>query len=228
MTPFLLTAGAIGLILVAVLVRALSRRVDPTVRRYANFAAHRGWSRVTADDARDRLVAVPEYVEEGSHVQVAVGGPLGSGQGLTAVIARKDPGGRHWYVGLNETQALADAPAIDFDPRAVRTVRVVDVREVQVDEARISRGWRITAPEHEKAERWLQDGRRRTDLSDVLHRPHPWIFGVRIRPGVVTVHLARSDEQLADLDDLRRFVTLVADVAGALDVTPVSPRTDES
>lgn len=224
MTLPLVTIAVVVAVAVVAVVLATSRRADPVVRRYLTFAAHRGWARIPADEVRARLEPFGEYVAGHVTVRVAIAGPSGSGRGFAAVLEQRDQGGRPWYVAAVESDALADAPALQMDPRAVRTVRVMDVREVQVDEPRISRGWRLTASEHGAAEAWLHEGRRPTALSDVLHRPHPWVFGIRIRPGAIAVHLARREEHIADLDDLKRLVTLAGDLAGALDVTPVGGR----
>ena len=223
MTISLVTIAVVAVAVVIVVVMT-SRRADPLVRRYLTFASHRGWARVSAEEARARLEPFGDYLTGSVTIRVAIGGPAGSGRGLAAVVEQRDQGGRPWYVVVIETNALADAPDLQMDPRAVRTVRVMDVREVQVDEARMSRGWRLTAPDHTAAESWLHEGRRRTALSDILHRPHPWVFGVRVRPGAVAVHLARREEQVADVDDLRRLVSLASDLAGAMDVTPVAGR----
>lgn len=223
MTISLVTIAVVAVAVVIVVVMT-SRRADPLVRRYLTFASHRGWARVSAEEARARLEHFGDYLAGNVNVRVAIAGPSGSGRGLAAVLEQRDQGGRPWYVAVVDTDALADAPDLQMDPRAVRTVRVMDVREVQVDEPRMSRGWRLTAPDHMAAESWLHEGRRRTALSDILHRPHPWVFGVRVRPGSVAVHLARREENVADLDDLKRLVTLASDLAGAMDVTPVGGR----
>lgn len=223
MTVSLVTI-AVVVAAVVVIVIMTSRRADPVVRRYLTFASHRGWARVSADEARARLEPFGDYLAGTVNVRVAIAGPSGTGRGLAAVLEQRDQGGRPWYVAVVDTDALADAPELQMDPRAVRTVRVMDVREVQVDEARMSRGWRLTAPDHSAAEAWLHEGRRRTALSDILHRPHPWVFGVRVRPGAMAVHLARREEHVADIDDLKRLVTLASDLAAAMDVTPVGGR----
>lgn len=224
MTSSLLALAAIVIVAVVAVVVTTSRRSDPVVRRYLSFAAHRGWARIGAEEAKARLDPFDQYMRGPTHVRVAISGSLGTGRGLAAVVEERDQGGRSWYVVAVEGDHLADAPVLEMDPRAVRTVRVMDVREVQVDEARISRGWRLTSPEHDAAEAWLHEGRRPVTLSDVLHRPHPWVFCVRLRPGAVAVHLARREEQVADVDDLRRLVALAGDIAGAMDVTPVQGR----
>jgi hypothetical protein len=219
MTISIVAVIVVAIVLV-VIVASTSRRTDPIVRRYTTYASHRGWSRIPADQTKARLEPFGEYLDSGASIRVAIAGPLGSGRGLAAVVEQRE-GGRPWYVAVADSDALLDATPVQMDPRAVRTVRVMDVREVQVDESRIARGWRVTSPQHDAAEAWLHTGRRAVELSDVLHRPHPWVFGIRVRPGSVAVHLVRREEHVADADDLARMVTLVGDLARALDVTPV-------
>lgn len=214
---------AVGIVLA---VRA-SRDGDPVVRRYLAFAAERGWSRLSPDDAKSRLACFTDYLAIPVDVRVAIAGSMGSMHGLAAVVTQRDGAGRSWFVASVQGDALDGCVHLHLDPKAVRTVRVVDAREVQVDDDRISRGWRLTSPEHDRAEAWLGDEVRTGDLSDVLHRPHPWAFGVRVCPGVVAVHLARREDRVADLDDLNRLVGLAGDVAQALQ-GPVRAQSDEA
>ncbi len=103
----------------------------------------------------------------------------------------------------------------------MRTVRVVAGEdEIVIDDARISRGWRITSPDPNAAD-VLDAPEVRTRLSDALHRPMPFIVGMRTRPGAVAIHLAGPEDAPADADDVDRMTRLALQVADALAAAPV-------
>lgn len=215
--PVLLAAAAV-VVGVIVLVLAVRRRgSSPLATSFLTVADRRGWQRVAPSDAAEVLAPFGRYLEGDGTVDVAVGGDADTGRAIVAAVGVRDrvARGRPWYVAAVLRPDLA-VPEIVLEPRSVRTVRVVAGEdEVVIDDARISRGWRITSPDPAAA-RVLDDPAVRTRLSDALHRPMPFIIGLRTRPGAVAVHLAGPEEAPSDADDVDRLARLAIDVADAL------------
>jgi len=221
--PDLALPLVVAAIVVVVLVLVLRRRGgSPLTAQFLAVADRRGWQRIPPAEATDVVADFDTYLQGDGSVDLAVGGEVDGGRGLVAAVGVRDrvARGRPWYVAIVTRPDLA-IPTIVMEPRSVRTVRVVAGEdEVVIDDARISRGWRITSPDPDAA-RVLDAPEVRTRLSDALHRPMPFIVGLRLRPGGVAVHLAGPEDQPTDADDIDRLARLALDVADALAAAPV-------
>lgn len=212
-------------VVVVVAVLLLARRRGgggPLTSQFMTVADRRGWHRMPPAEATDVIAPFGRYLDGDGTVDLAVGGEVESGHALVAAVGVRDrvAQGRTWYVAAVTREDLA-IPTIVLEPRSVRTVRVVaGDDEVVIDDARISRGWRITSPDPDAA-RVLDAPAVRTRLSDALHRPMPFIVGLRTRPGGVAVHLAGPEDEPTDADDVDRLARLALDVADALAAAPV-------
>lgn len=195
---------------------------SPLTAHFLAVAERRGWHRVPPADATEVLAPFGRYLDGDGAVDMAVGGESPGGHVVVAAVGVRDQvaRGRPWYVAAVTREDLA-IPLIVLEPRSVRTVRVVAGEdEVVIDDARISRGWRITSPDPDAAT-VLDAPAVRSRLSDALHRPMPFIVGLRTRPGGVAVHLAGPEDEPGDADDIDRLARLVLDVADALAAAPV-------
>lgn len=222
MSDLVLPLAAAALV-VAVVVLVLRRRgvVGPLAQQFLAVAERRGWSRVSPDDAAAVLAPFDHYLGGDGSVDVAVGGDADGGRVVVAAVGVRDrmARGRPWYVATVTRPDLA-LPRIVLEPRSVRTVRVVAGEdEVVIDDAPISRGWRITSPDPDAAA-VLDAPEVRDRLSDTLHRPIPFIVGLRTVPGAVAVHLAGPEDEPGDADDVDRLARLALDVADALAAAP--------
>lgn len=212
------------IVVTTVAVTVAVRRRDhtrPLVEPFLGVAERRGWKRLPVDEATAALTPFDRYLGGEGGVDVAVGGDSDTGYVTVAAVGIRDriARGRPWYVAAVSSPAL-DIPAIDLDPRSVRTVRVVATgTEVVVDDARIARGWRVTSADP-RAAAVLDSPPVRIPLSEALHRPMPFLVGVTTRPGAVAVHLAGPDAAPNDTDDLDRLTRLVLEVADALAAAP--------
>lgn len=218
--PVLLAVLAV----VAVVMVMVMRRGGPRTPLSSAFNAvadRHGWGRIPASEAAEVLQPFGRYLDDGGSIDVAVGGDEAEGHVMVAAIGTRDKVaiGRPWYVATVSRPDLA-TPEIALEPRSVRTVRLVAGEdEVVIDDARISRGWRITSADPRAAE-VLDQATSRTGLSDALHRPMPFIVGLRTRPGAVAVHLAGPEDEPGDSDDLDRLARLAREVADALAAVP--------
>ncbi len=177
--------------------------------------------RVPPAEATERLAPFDHYLGGDGSVDVAIGGEHDGGHVVVAAVGVRDrvARGRSWYVVVVSRDDLA-LPPIVFEPRSVRTVRVVAGEdEVVIDDARISRGWRITSTASDAAT-VLDAPEVRSRLSDTLHRPMPFIVGLRTVPGAVAVHLAGPEDEPGDADDVDRLARLAIDVSDALAAAP--------
>lgn len=215
----------VALVVVAVVVVAMVMRRGgartPLGSAFSTVADRRGWGRVPAAEAAEILQPFGRYLDDGGSVDVAVGGDETEGHVMLAGVGTRDKVaiGRPWYVAAVTRPDLA-TPEISLEPRSVRTVRVVAGEdEVVIDDARISRGWRITSADP-RAAQVLDQATTHTGLSDALHRPMPFIVGLRTRPGGVAVHLAGPEDEPGDADDLDRLARLAREVADALAAVP--------
>lgn len=213
-----------ALVIVAVVLALVLRRRggSPLMAQFQAAADRRGWRRIPPSEATDVVATFGRYLDGDGTVDLAVGGDVDGGQALVAAVGVRDrvARGRPWYVAVVTRDDLA-IPTIVMEPRSVRTVRVVAGEdEVVIDDARISRGWRITSQDPDAA-RVLDAPEVRGRLSDALHRPMPFIVGLRLRPGGVAVHLAGPEDEPTDADDVDRLARLALDVADALASAPV-------
>lgn len=218
---------SVPLVVVAIVVVAvvlfLRRRggAGPLAQQFGAVADRRGWQRVSTDEAVAALSPFDHYLSGDGAVDVAVGGPADGAQAMVAAVGVRDrvARGRPWYVAMVSRPDLA-LPRIVMEPRSVRTVRVVAGEdEVIIDDAPISRGWRITSPDPDAAT-VLDAPEVRDRLSATLHRPMPFIVGLRTVPGAVAVHLAGPEDEPGDADDVDRLARLALDVADALAAAP--------
>lgn len=210
-------------VVIAVVVRR-GRTRKPVSQPFNVVAQARDLRRMSAADAAATLEPFGTYLGEEGTVDIAVGGPAGNGILLLAAVGIREPvtRGRPWYVAVIERTDLA-VPPIAMDPRSVRTVRVVATDdEVVIEDPRISRGWRITSTEPGAAA-VLNLPDVRDQLSDALHRPMPFIVGLRTRPGAVAVHLSGAGDAPSDGDDLERLARLAQAVGDALAGAPARP-----
>lgn len=214
------------LLVVAVVVGALAlvrrRGANPLTAAFLTVADRRGWSRISPAEASEVLAPFGRYLDGDGTVDLAIGGQSDQGWVTVAAVGVRDRvvRGRPWYVAAVSRPDLA-IPEIVLEPRSVRTVRVVAGEdEIVISDARISRGWRITSPDPNAAE-VLDAPEVRTRLSDALHRPLPFIVGMRTRPGAVAIHLAGPEEAPGDADDVDRLTRLALQVADALAAAPV-------
>lgn len=222
MTDLALPIALAAVVVVVVVLLVRRRGGSPLAMRFQRVAEGHGWDRVPAAEAADVLAPFGRYLDGDGSVDLAVGGATDGGHVTLAAVGVRDrvARGRPWYVAVVTRPDLA-VPEIQLEPRSVRTVRVVAGEdEVVIDDARISRGWRITSSDPDAAA-VLDAPAVRSRLSDALHRPMPFIVGLRTRPGAVAVHLAGPEDEPADADDLDRLARLVLDVADALAATPV-------
>lgn len=207
---------------VAGLVLLLRRRGgNRLTSQFLEVAQRRGWHRVPSAEAAAVLEPFGRYLDGDGSVDLAVGGRTDQGQVLVAAVGVRDrvARGRCWYVTAVTREDLA-IPSMVLEPRSVRTVRVVAGEdEVVIDDARISRGWRITSPDVQAAV-VLDTPQVRSRLSDALHRPMPFIVGLRTCPGGVAVHLAGPEDEPGDADDVDRLARLALSVADALSAAP--------
>lgn len=214
---------ALAVALVVVVVLLVRRRgTNPLATQFLDVAARRGWSRLQPAEASEVIAPFGRYLDGDGTVDLAVGGDADGGQVTVAAVGVRDrvAQGRPWYIVAVTRPDLA-IPSIVLEPRSVRTVRVVAGEdEVVIDDARISRGWRITSLDPDAA-RVLDAPEVRERLSDALHRPLPFIVGLRTRPGGVAIHLAGPEDEPGDADDLDRLTRLALDVADALAAAPV-------
>lgn len=212
----------LAVVVVIVLVLLLRRRGgSPLTNQFLTVADRRGWERLSAADAAEVLEPFGRYLDEDGSVDLAVGGRSDGGRVVCAAVGVRDRvvRGRTWYVVAVVRDDLA-IPTIVMEPRSVRTVRVVAGEdEVVIDDARISRGWRIVSTDASAAT-VLDAPEVRSRLSDALHRPMPFIVGLRTRPGAVAVHLAGPEDEPSDADDVDRLARLALDVADALAAAP--------
>ena len=218
--PVLLIVLAV-IAVVAVMVMRRGGPRTPLTAAFSTVADRHGWRRITAADAAEILQPFDRYLSDGGTVDVAVGGDEPEGHVMVAAVGTRDKVaiGRPWYVATVSRPDLA-TPEITLEPRSVRTVRVVAGEdEVVIDDARISRGWRITSADPRAAE-VLDQATSHTGLSDALHRPMPFIVGLRTRPGAIAVHLAGPEDEPGDADDLDRLTRLAREVADALAAVP--------
>ena len=220
--PDLVLPIALAVVAVVVLVLLLRRRGgSPLAQQFLAVAERRGWRRLQPAEAAEVLEPFGRYLDGDGTVDLAVGGDADGGQVVCAAVGVRDrvAQGRAWYVVAVARADLA-IPTIVLEPRSVRTVRVVAGEdEVVIDDARISRGWRITSPDANAAD-VLDAPEVRSRLSDALHRPMPFIVGLRTRPGGVAVHLAGPEDAPGDADDVDRLARLALDVAAALAAAP--------
>ena len=220
--PDLLLPIVLAVVAVVVLALLVRRRGgNPLAQQFLAVADRRGWRRLQAAEAAEVLEPFGRYLDADGSVDLAVGGDADGGHVVCAAVGVRDrvARGRAWYVVAVTRSDLA-IPTIVLEPRSVRTVRVVAGEdEVVIDDARISRGWRITSPDPSAAT-VLDAPEVRSRLSDALHRPMPFIVGLRTRPGGVAVHLAGPEDAPGDADDLDRLARLALDVAAALAAAP--------
>ena len=197
------------------------RRRDPLSARFDTLAERRGWRRLAPDDVLARLAPFELYTDVARRVDAAVGGDAPTGAAVLAALGTRevaDPA-RPYVVAAIHSDRIP-GPVIALEPRSVRTVRVVTgAQEVEVADPRLARGWRVLSDDAPAAAALLDDPAVGPRLVDVLHRPVPWIVGLRLRPGAVAVHLSRPDELPGDADDFERLVTLADDVAAALEAS---------
>lgn len=195
------------------------RRRDPLTTRFATLAERRAWRRLDPGEVLATLEPFELYTDEARRVDAAVGGDTPVGAALLAALGTReiaDPA-RPYVVAAVRSDRIP-GPEIALEPRSVRTVRVVrGAQEVEVADPRLARGWRVLSDDAPAAAALLDHPAVRHQLVDVLHRPVPWIVGLRLRPGAVAVHLSRPDELPGDADDLERLITLATDVAAALE-----------
>jgi hypothetical protein len=207
------------LVLSAPILFTRRRRRDPLALRFDTLAERRGWRRLAPDDVLATIAPFGLYTDEARRVDAAVGGDAPTGTVVLAALGTRevaDPA--RPYVVATVCSDRIPGPVIALEPRSVRTVRVVrGAQEVEVADPRLARGWRVLSDDAPSAAALLDDPAVRPRLVDVLHRPAPWIVGLRLRPGAVAVHLSRPDELPGDADDLERLVTLASDVAAALE-----------
>lgn len=210
-------------LVVAAIALLLRRRGGggPLAQQFVAVADRRGWQRIPVDEAAAALAPFDHYLSGDGSVDVAVGGDADGARAIVAAVGVRDrvARGRPWYVATVARPDLA-LPRIVMEPRSVRTVRVVAGEdEVVIDDAPISRGWRITSVDADAAA-VLDAPEVRTRLSATLHRPMPFIVGLRTVPGAVAVHLAGPEDEPGDADDVDRLVRLALDVADALAAAP--------
>jgi hypothetical protein len=209
-------------VLVVLLLVVRRRGGSPLAAQFLTAADRRGWQRIPPAEAAEQVEPFGRYLDGDGSLDLAVGGDVDEGRALVAAVGVRDrvARGRPWFVAAVTRDDLA-IPTIVMEPRSVRTVRVVAGEdEVVIDDARISRGWRITSPDPDAA-RVLDAPEVRRRLSDALHRPMPFIVGLRLRPGGVAVHLAGPEDAPTDADDVDRLARLALDVADALAAAPV-------
>lgn len=213
----------LAIVVVVGLVMLVRRRgSSPLTAGFLRVAERRGWERVAPAEASEVLAGFGKYLDGDGTVDLAIGGAADGGTITIAAIGVRDrvAQGRPWYIAAVARPDLA-IPRIVLEPRSVRTVRVVAGEdEVVIDDAPISRGWRITSPDPHAAD-VLDAPAVRTRLSEALHRPMPFIVGMRTRPGAVAVHLAGPEDAPGDADDVERLARLALDVADALAAAPV-------
>lgn len=221
--PDLVPPVLLAIVVVVGLVLLVRRRgASPLTAGFLTVAERRGWQRVPPAEASDVLAGFGKYLDGAGTVDLAIGGGVDGGTITIAAIGVRDrvAQGRPWYVAAVTRPDLA-IPEIVLEPRNVRTVRVVAGEdEVVIHDAPISRGWRITSLDPNAAE-VLDAPAVRTRLSEALHRPMPFIVGMRTRPGGVAVHLAGPEDAPGDADDVERLARLALDVADALAAAPV-------
>ena len=221
--PDLAVLLAVAALVVVVLVVVVRRRGgNPLTAQFLDVANRRGWQRLPAARAAEVLEPFGRYLDGDGTVDLAIGGDTERGTVTVAAVGVRDrvARGRPWYVAAVTRDDLA-IPTIVLEPRSVRTVRVVAGEdEVVIDDARISRGWRISSTDPGAAA-VLDAPEVRTRLSDALHRPMPFIVGLRTRPGGVAIHLAGPEDEPGDADDIDRLTRLAQDVADALAAAPV-------
>ena len=219
--PVLLAVLAAVVVVVVAMVMRRGGPRTPLGAAFSTVADRHGWGRIPPTEAAEVLQPFGRYLDDGGSVDVAVGGDEAEGHVMVAAVGTRDKVaiGRPWYVATVSRPDLA-TPEISLEPRSVRTVRVVAGEdEVVIDDARISRGWRITSSDPRAAE-VLDQATSQTGLSDALHRPMPFIVGLRTRPGAIAVHLAGPEDEPGDADDLDRLSRLAREVADALAAVP--------
>ena len=218
--PVLLAVIAV-VVVVAVLVMRRGGPRTPLGSAFHTVADRHGWNRIPPTEAAEVLAPFGRYLSDSGSVDAAVGGDEAEGHVMLAAVGTRDKValGRPWYVATVTRDDLG-TPEISLEPRSVRTVRVVAGEdEVVIDDARISRGWRITSADPRAAE-VLDQATTHSGLSDALHRPMPFIVGLRTRPGAIAVHLAGPEDEPGDADDLDRLARLAREVADALATVP--------